>query len=318
MKKIFIFGIIMILLMSVVVACDNEDLTNTDKPKLVTTTFPTYDFASRIAGDLFDVEILGGEGHGVHGWEPSTKDISKLNQADVFVYNGAGLEPWVDKVLNSLENEDLVVVNASEGIDLIQGHHHEAHSEEGHDHEGHGEEGHDHEHGDPHIWTSPINAKIMAENIANGLIRYNQEQKTSYEQNLTELNEELDQLDREYKEGLKDLKCRDIIVSHEAFGYMCKDYNLNQIGIESINSESEPDPKTMAKITDFIQAKNIPAIFVETLEDTKVAETIANEAGVEVKTLNPLEGRTKEEMESGEDYFSLMRQNLKTLTEELK
>lgn len=297
-----------------------------------TSIYPLYDFTSKIAGDKATVKLLVPDGTEPHDWEPGTQEMNDLEKADVFIYNGAGLESWTDKVLSSLDNKDLTVVEASKGLDIMKGHDHHDEGEEAseedhgvdavHDHEHEDGEDHEHHHDhgglDPHVWLSPMNAKKEARNILEGLTAKDPENKAFYEKNYEELAKKFDDLDKAYREALKDVKKRDIVVAHEAFGYMCKDYSLKQIGIEGVNSEHEPDPKTMAKIVDMVKEKGITTIFSETLIDPKVSEAIAKETGARVAVLNPVEGLTKEDREKGADYFSIMEDNLKALTEALK
>lgn len=314
MKKRLLF--ILAIFMMLTVGCGGNTGTDGEEGvQVYTSIYPLYDFTSKIAkgADDVNVELLIPEGTEPHGWEPDTKDMNRLEKGDVFIYNGAGLESWTDKVLNSLDNKDLISVEASKGVDLMKATHH--HHEDDHDHDEH--EHHHHGGTDPHVWLSPKNAKIESENIKDALIQAAPGHKELFEKNYEKLAGELDSLDKEFQEGLKDRKRNEIVVSHEAFAYLCRDYGLEQLGIEGVNSEKEPDPKTMAKIVDYVNEKGIRVIFTETLIDPKVSETIAKETGAETMVLNPLEGLTAEQREDGEDYFSIMRDNLNSLKKAL-
>ena len=271
--------------------------------------YPMYDFASKIGGDHANVVNMVPAGTEPHDWEPTAADISGLEEADVFVYNGAGMEHWAEDVLESLQNKDLLAVEASKGVSLMEGHHHE-------DEEEHEEEGEDHEEEggfDPHVWLSPLNARKEMENIKNAFVKADPDNKDDYEANYSKYAGEIDKLDKEFKDTLSALPKKDIIVAHEAFGYLCAAYGLNQIGIEGLSPDSEPDPARMAEIIEFAKEHDVKVIFFEELVSPKVSETIADATGAETAVLNPIEGLSDEQLAAGDDYFSVMRRNLEAL-----
>lgn len=273
---------------------------------VIASFYPIYDFAQKIGGDRVTVTNMIPAGTEPHDWEPAASDITALEQADVFVYNGAGMEHWVDSVLSSLENKNLVTIEASKGISLRTGHSHEESGEE---------ESNTY---DPHVWLSPLNAKTEMENIKTALVQADPDGKDYYEANYEKWSAECDKLDQEYQDGLSSLTNKDIVVSHEAFGYLCDAYGLNQLGIEGITPDSEPDPARMAEIQDFVTEHHVKIIFSEELVSPKVAQSIADATGATMEVLNPLEGLTDQQLSAGEDYFSVMRQNLQLLEAALK
>lgn len=308
-----------------------KDTENKEGLRVYASVYPMYDFAKKIAGDKLDVEMVMPQGTEPHGWEPDTKAIKNLESADLFIYNGAGLESWTDKVIDSLSNKDLKVVEASEGVDLIKSSH--DHEDEDHDHQGaeenhnhnhedheedHEHEGHHHGPMDPHVWISPKNAKIEMENIKNALVELDKENADYYESNYQKYAKMLDELDAKYSEQLSALPNKTIVVSHEAYGYLCKDYNLTQIGIKGVNAETEPDAKKMAEIINYVKENKITTIFTEELIDPKVSKIIADETGCLVKVLSPIEGLSEEQIKNNEDYFSIMEENLENLVGALK
>ena len=312
-----------------------------DGLKVVTTTYILRDLTEEIAGDKATVTCLIPKGQGVHGFEPSPKEMNEVNGADLFIYNGAGLESFTDRLKDTVEG-DATFVEASEGIELLKGGHHHHHDEDAadhdhdhdaadhdhdhdaadhdHDHDAaehdhdHEAEDHDHDHGgmDPHVWMSPENAEEMAENICDALAAKDPDNAAFYKANYEKLSEKFDALDDSFEKVLSKAKYKDIVVSHEAYGYLAKEYGLNQIPIEGINSESEPDPKAMKTIVDEMKAKGIKTVFTEPNEDDKIAQTIASEAGAEVKQLDPME------YESDKNYFERMESNLKILESALQ
>ena len=311
-------------------------VTESQKPKaeglnVVTTTYILRDLTEEIAGDKATVTCLIPKGQGVHGFEPSPKDMNQVNEADLFVYNGAGLESFTDRLKETAEG-DATFVEASEGIELLKGGHHHHHDEDAdhdhdhdaadhdHDHDAadhdhdHDAAEHDHEHEgmDPHVWMAPENAEEMAENICEALSAKDPDNAAYYKANYEKLSEKFDALDDSFENVLVKAKHKDIVVSHEAYGYLAKEYGLNQIPIEGINSESEPDPKAMKAIVDEMKAKGIKTVFTEPNEDDKIAQTVASEAGAEVKELDPME------YESDKNYFERMESNLKILESALQ
>jgi zinc transport system substrate-binding protein len=279
------------------------------KLKVMTSFYPMYDFAQKVGGDKVEVTNMVPAGTEPHDWEPAATDIAQMEESDVFVYNGAGMEHWTEDVLDSLDNKELTVTEASKCLELMEGHAHDEDGEDEHEEEGAGY--------DPHVWLSPMNAKAEMENIKNALAEADPENKEYYTKNYEKYAAEFDKLDTHYKTGLADTKSRDVIAAHEAFGYLCKAYGLNQVGIEGLSPDSEPDPARMSEIIQFAKENQVKTIFFEELVSPKVAETIADEIGAKTEVLHPLEGLSDEELKSGEDYFSVMEANLETLKEAL-
>lgn len=278
--------------------------------RVLTSFYPMYDFACKIGGDCIDVTNMVPSGTEPHDWEPSTNDLKNLEKADVFIYNGADMEPWADDLLVS-RSDTLRVVEASENVELrtTDGEHEHAHEHEGADHH-HGDF-------DPHVWLDPENAKIEMEAIRDALCAADPENSTVFQSNYEKYAAELDALDAEFREKLAPLPNRTIVVAHEAFGYLCDAYGLTQVGIEGLSPDSEPDPGRMAEVIDFVRDHSISTIFFEELVSPKVAEAIASETGAQAKMLSPLEGLSDEQAESGADYFSVMHDNLAALMEAL-
>lgn len=278
--------------------------------RVLTSFYPMYDFACKIGGDCIDVINMVPSGTEPHDWEPSTNDLKNLEKADVFIYNGADMEPWADDLLVS-RSDTLRVVEASENVELrtTDGEHEHAHEHEGADHH-HGDF-------DPHVWLDPENAKIEMEAIRDALCAADPENSTVFQSNYEKYAAELDALDAEFREKLSSLPNRTIVVAHEAFGYLCDAYGLTQVGIEGLSPDSEPDPGRMAEVIDFVREHSISTIFFEELVSPKVAEAIASETGAQAKMLSPLEGLSDEQAAAGADYFSVMHDNLAALMEAL-
>lgn len=314
MKRIFNLLIVLIyaIILSVSPGCSkNQDVSgqgDKDQRVSVYTSFYTmYDFANKIGGDRIKLQNLVPSGTEPHDWEPTPKMIASIEKADVLIYNGAGMEAWVEDMLNTINNKKLIVVEASKDIKLLEG-----------DHDEH-DEGHEHEdlRYDPHVWLDPMNAKKQMEAIKKAFAMVDPNNAEYYEKNYEENAKKLDELDKEFRDKLSGFAKRDIIVAHKAFGYLCNAYGLKQVAIEGLNSESEPTPARMAEIIKFARNNDIKVIFFEELISPKVANTIAKEIGARTDVLNPLEGLKEDDIASGKEYFSVMRDNLEALKKAL-
>lgn len=277
------------------------DFQDDSKISIVTTIYPVYDFACNIAGDKAEVINLVPAGMEPHDFELSTGDMQLIEQADVFIYNGAGMEHFVDKTLASISNKELIVVECAKEIALIEASHSHEHEEEGEVQL------------DPHTWLSVSNAILEAEAIKSALVELDSDNAEYYESNFDAYKEELTQLHELYQTELSNLSNDTIVVAHEAFGYLCEEYGLHQEGIEGLTADSEPDSARMKEIIDFCKENHIKVIFFEELVSPKVAETVASEIGAKTMVLNPIEGLTAEQEAEGLDYIGLMKQNLEML-----
>ncbi|MCP3773287.1 metal ABC transporter substrate-binding protein [Paenibacillus sp. MZ04-78.2] len=316
-----ILPVILVLLISTLLsACGGRSqpaLVN-GKINIAVSFYPLYDFASKIGGDHVNVVNLVPAGVEPHDWSPKSRDIQNLAKSELFVYLGAGFEGWVKDTLDSLKKDNkTVVVEASRGIKLLPGteeEHGDANAQAKDDH------GHDHDHGntDPHVWLSPLNAKQMALNIKDALIQVDGVHKADYEANFKKLADRLDQLDGKYKSELSKTSKKDIVVTHQSFGYLAKAYGLNQKAIMSLAPDAEPTSKDMKNILQFIKDNQVKYIFFEELVSDKLAKTLAKDAGVETLVLSPIEGLTEEQATKGDDYVSLMENNLNNLIKALQ
>lgn len=266
--------------------------------KVMASFYPMYDFAQKVGGDKVEVKDMVPAGTEPHDWEPAATDIRNLEDADVFVYNGADLEHWAEDVLATLENQDLIAAEASDGVELLDGEGDHAHGDNGKD---------------SHVWLDPLRAKQEMKNIRDAFCQADPENRDYYEANYEKYAGEFDELDQEFREGLADIKIRDIIVAHEAFGYLCNAYDLKQLAIEGLTPDSEPDPAKMQEVIEYAKEFDIHTIFFEELASPKVAKTVAKEVDAVTAVLNPIEGLSEEDIQDGEDYFSVMRKNLAAL-----
>lgn len=305
MKKIFIVILCLMLCLTVASCLDTTGQGDQEGLKVYASFYTMYDFACKIGGDAVTVANLVPAGMEPHSWEPSTGDMVKLRSADVLIYNGGGMESWIGRVLDSNPEDGFLAVETARDLIIYE-------FEEDHDHDSHG-------HGDfdPHVWLNPSNAKRQAEVILEAFCQADPGNAQLYGENYNSFSQELDQLDNAYREAMSSFTRNEIVVAHEAYGYLCDAYGLTQIAIEGLSADSEPSPARMTEIIDFINENKIEYIFVEELASTKAAERIASETGAVLLPLNPLEGLTDEELSGGEDYLSVMYKNLEMLKEAL-
>ncbi|WP_375178401.1 metal ABC transporter substrate-binding protein [Enterococcus rotai] len=315
----YLVGLLLMAVIFTLTACGQtnkqEESGKSDTIKVVTTFYPMYDFAKNVVGDAGDVQLLIPAGTEPHDYEPSAKDIAKITDADVFVYNSHELETWVKDVLENVDEKKVAVVEAAGSIDLMAGaaHDHD-HDEEEADHDEHD---HDHEL-DPHVWLDPVLAQKEIEAIRDALVKKYPEQKATFEKNAAAYIEKLKALDTEYQEAFKDAKNKTFVTQHAAFGYLAKQYGLTQESIAGISPDQEPSPSRLAELKKYIKEHNVSVIYFETSASSKVAETLARETDVELAVLNPLESITQKEQDKGENYISVMKANLEALKKSIK
>lgn len=335
--KLFVIPLTFLLLFSILTAaCGKPQQTLVNgKINIVTSFYPLYDFASKIGGEHVHVVNLVPAGVEPHDWSPKSGDMQNLSRADLFLYLGAGFEGWVQDTLDSMKKDSKVTaVETSHGIKLLSGtaeddhghgddHAKDEHADEhkdDHTAETAAKDDHkdDHSSTDPHVWLSPLNAKQMALNIKDALVKVDSAHQADYEANFKRFAEQLDALDNKFKTELAKLPKKEIVVTHHSFGYLAKDYGLTQKSIMGMSPDAEPTSKDIQEINKFVKDNQVKYIFFEELVSDKLAKTLAKDAGVETLVLSPLEGLTEEQMKSGADYLSIMENNLNNLIKALQ
>ena len=245
---------------------------DSDVISAATTIAPLAGLISLLGGDRVEIAILIPPGAEPHTYEPTPSQMKEIANADIYIMNGADLEFWMEKAL--LVNEDMLIVDSSEGVKLL--------SEDG-------------ERTDPHIWMSLENAAIQVDNICTGLIQVDPAKREYYLQNKDNLLEEMKALDRELNQTFAAKENKTFIVYHPAWSYLARDYSLVQVPI--MEEEKEPGPKYLAGLIDMARKNNISTIFVDPQFNPKSAEVIAREMNATIVVLDPL----------AEDYLENMR-----------
>ena len=294
MKKIFLICITAIMMMTFMVGCGRENTQNESQNKTqnssgevkVLVSFHAMEELVELVGDeMVDVEVVIPEGTEAHDFEPTTKDIKELSKSKLFVYNGLGMEHWVE---NFLKNSNIEVVEASANVNTIN----------------------DDGVIDPHTWLGLKDAIVELENIKNALVKIDSINSTYYEKNYENAKKELESLYDEYKSKFDSIENKKFVTGHKAFGYLCREFGLEQVAIQGVFAEGEPSPAKLAELVTYCKDNSIKTVFAEEIGNTEVAETLAREAGAKVETIETFEGEG--------DYLEDMRENLQKIYEALK
>ncbi|BFK80380.1 metal ABC transporter substrate-binding protein [Clostridium baratii] len=296
MKKFI--GIVMALILSfALIGCSKNAEKTEDNGKLQVTAsiYPLEQLTKMIGGDKVDVTTLVKPGQEPHDFDFKPADFEKLTKSSIFVYNGLGLETWLDNAMSQLKDRDIYMVEASKGVNVIKN----------------GDKV------DPHVWLSLKDAEIEGENIKNALIAKDPTNKDYYEENYKKMQKEFNDLYNEYKGKFDKLKRKDFVTGHAAFGYLCQEFGLNQKSIKDVFGEGEATPRKLEELAKYCKENNIKTIFQESLAEPKTSETLAREAGTKVEKIYSLESS-----EDDKTYLEGMKYNLdviyKSLEEENK
>jgi zinc transport system substrate-binding protein len=280
--------------------CGSTSSSAVEGTSWVASFYPLAEAASKVGGDLVSVQNLTPPGVEPHDLELAPDDIEAIANADVIVYLGGGFQPAVEDAL--AEAEHAVTVDALNAVATNAAPASEA------------EEGLT---VDPQVWLDPARYEVIVRAVADALAKADPANEATYAANAEAYIAQIAALDEEFRAGLSDCERTTIVTSHEAFGYLADAYGLTQVGILGLSPEAEPDPRRLAELRDLVEREGVTTIFAEELVSPKVAETLASEAGVQVAVLNPIESLTDAQEKAGEDYLSLMRENLDTLRKAL-
>jgi zinc transport system substrate-binding protein len=250
---------------------------------VVVTILPQAEFVESVGGEKVDVTVMVPPGASPHTYEPTPSQMKALSEAKLYAKVGSGVDfelVWMDKLIE--QNKDMLVVDCSEGITLQEM---TAPDEDEEEHGGM----------DPHIWMSPRNACIMVQNVCDGLIQVDPDNRAYYEENRDAYLQELTQLDQDIRDGLSGVINRRFMVDHPAFGYFAEEYNLTMIPIEE--EGKEPTAAGIVHLIEQAQEYNIKVIFASPQFNPQSAKVIADEIGGEVLFIDPL----------ARDYIANMR-----------
>jgi len=274
-----------------------------DPVSVVAAFYPLEYAATRVGRDAVSVTALTPPGVEPHDLELSAAQVAEIAAADLVLYI-KGFQPAVDEAVEQQAADRAIDLSA--GLTLLAGeeHGHEGETEE--EHAAHAGEGGT----DPHVWLDPANMAAIGSAIAERLSGLAPDRATDIEAAAGTFEQDMAALDSEYTAALATCASRELVVSHEAFGYLADAYDLTQVGISGLSPEAEPSPARMREVAELVTANGITTIYYETLVDPKVAQTIADETGASTAVLDPLEGLAPD---ATGDYTSIMRANLATL-----
>lgn len=299
-RIVFIIVIIIVLTSAGIFYAQKKAEHSMQKFSVATSFYVLGNFVENIGGDTVSVHVITPSGIEPHDYEPTPSDLIMVGRSKLFIYNGAGFDPWVQKLILSLNQGSVATLAISEHLNnqkLVR--EKETNAE------------------NPHYWLDPVLAIKEVEIIRDMLIEKNPSAANIYQENARAYIEKLQNLNQEYETGLRSCDLHDMIVSHDAFAYLGLRYTINTIPIAGISPEDEPSAKKIGEIARVAREKGIRFIFFETAASPKLAETVAREIGIETLVLNPIETLTETELKTGEDYISVMEKNLNNLRKAL-
>ena len=308
MKKNIIFGILFLINISVSQLSFSMNSTKKTNSLLTitTTSFPIYDFIKNVGGEKVDINLIVPLGVSPHTYEPTPKDIVRVNKSSVLFYVGKEMEPWVDKLSKNISSSVITIDFLTPLKPLLE--------KRERDNDLH--IGGEHHHGlDPHIWTDPILVIEMIKIIEDTLSKVDPRNKTYYEKNANLYIDKLLKLDLEIKSTLGSLKNRDVIfVGHLVFGYFGSQYNIEfHTPYKNLSGNSDTTAKEIIKLIKYIKENKIKYIYYEELVNPKMAKIIKGETGAKILLLHGIHNVSKKDFKSGTSYIKIMKNNIVNL-----
>ncbi len=310
-NRIFLF---LIIILSTIISFvffstfqDTPISNSTEKIHVVSSFYPYYEFTRNIVGDHATVTQYLPNGVEPHDWEPSAVKIQSLIDTDVFVYNGLGMESYVDNIQTSGEFGNLIFIKASDNLKLLSTSTEQTVTS---DFPFLAQENLKY---DPHIWLDPILVQQQVNNIRDGLIQSDPVNTNFYTENALQYNEKLNSLDAKIISELSSCKKDTLVSFHNAFAYLGQRYAIKIVALSGLAPDSEITATKIAQLIDYIKNNDIKIIFAEELVDPRLAQVIAEETGTQILILSPIEGLTPQEVSAGMTYIEKMEQNLDLL-----
>jgi len=295
MKKALILIVLLLMVfIGEILMYENNTSAQDQEPIISVTSYPLFEIASKLIGQKVQVHKLIPFGVEAHTYTPSVKTMAIISKSKLFIYNGLGMEPWIKKpYANQINMSEFIQLNRINEV-----------HDDGHHHENEGV--------DPHYWLDIDNMIRMTVLMSEKLILNFPEHKDLIDKNAKSYINELKALQEEYKEGLSMCKRHEIVVNHNAFGYLAQRYNFAVHSVTGLSADEQASAKKMKEITDLVRDEGIKTVFFERFISPKIAQTISKETGVEIQSLQPLANVTKDEASKG--YIILMRENLRKLS----
>lgn len=302
MKKLTLIFCALAIVFSVLTAgCSQRQEFAADESRLkVVVSFNAIkEFVQAVGKDRVAIITLIPDGTESHDFQPTTRDMQALHNANLFIYNGAGMEGWTEIAIKAASNKNLQVLEASKGVELIAL----------------DDPAEIKEHGtyDPHTWLSLVNAQIEVQNIADALAAADKTNAAFYQQNAATYKKELQTLLAKYQGRFHKLPAKHFVTGHAAFAYLCRDLGLEQSSVEDVFASGEPSAKSLSELADFCKANNVKTIFVEAAVSPKTSQTLAREVGAKTQPIHTLESS-----EGTLTYLDRMEENLDAIYQGLK
>lgn len=302
MRKLFTI-LLLFTSLTLIAGCaqkqEKEPQAANTKPKVVVTFNAIKELTQAVAQDKVEIITLIPDGSEPHDFQPTTKSMQQLSRADVLIYNGVGMEPWVDTAVKAAANKKLLVVEAAKNIDLIRLN----------------DKDDIREHGayDPHTWLSLTCAQAEVQNIAQALAQADAQNAGFYLQNAREYNVKLASLLKKYQPLFAKAQHKDFVTGHAAFGYLCRDLGLAQTSVEDVFASGEPSAQRLAQLVEYCRTHSIKTIFVEEAVSPKISATLAKEVGAKTQTIYTIESS-----DDDKSYIDRMQENLELVYESMK
>ncbi len=313
-------GLIAGLLVAFVAGCGAtggaSDGGSGERVQVAATISVVQDLVEQVGGDRVEAFSIVPVGGSPETFQPSPRDAGRISESRVVFENGLGLDAWVEDLIESAGNEEQTVVKLAEGLEPIEGGEHEEEHEAEEVPGAGGEHAHEHAEGNPHLWLDVANAEHYVERIRDTLVEVDSEGAEEYEANAGEYLAELEELDgyiRERAEGIPEER-RKLVTFHDAFPYFAEAYEFELVGVVLENPEAEPGSREVAEVVRTIGEEEVPVVFTEPQFNAGLADTIAGEAGVEVRELYT---DTLVDDEAGDTYEAMMRTNIDRISEAL-
>lgn len=292
----------------------NAPAAGKDKPLIITTIFPAYDFARQVFGDEAEVRMLLRPGQESHSYDPSAKDIVEITGCDLFVYNGGESDQWVESVLQAAP--DIETFRMTDAVSLLDEEVSEGMQADDHDHDDHD---HDHdeeeEEYDEHVWTSPDNASAIVRALGKRGGELFPQISESLSANADGYAAQIDALDAEFRELLSGEERYFIFGDRFPLLYFFRHYGLNYYAaFPGCGSETEPSAQTVTFLLDKLgQPEAVKAVFCIEISGRKLADVLAEDSGLNVEEFHTCHNISADDLAAGETYLSLMQRNKQML-----
>ena len=315
LKKIAAFALILVLALSVLSACAPQEAAATKNGiSIVSTVFPSYDFARQItAGTNANVTLLLQPGEEVHSFDPTSQDIIRIQNADLFAYVGGENDVWVDSVLSGLDQSvhtfkmmDYVTLYEEELVEGMQPEEEETTTEA---------TGAEEKEWDEHVWTAPVNAISIVKAMTAELAEQDPANATTYQTNSDAYVKQLEALDQSFWDVVNTAAHKTVVFADRfPVRYFVEEFGLKYYAaFPGCSADTEASAATIASLIDHVKAENIPVVFYIEMSNQQMANTVSEETGAKTMLFHTCHNVTKAEFESGATYLSLMQNNVEAL-----